>query len=215
MAKLFKRLGDMGIVPVVVIEDAADAPRLGRALEAGGLPCAEITLRTPAAVAAIEQMTTACPEMLVGAGTVLTVEGVKTAVAAGAQFVVTPGFDATVVDYCLANEIPIIPGVMTPTEINMALNKGLRLLKFFPAEAVGGTKALKAIGGPYSDVQFMPTGGIHLANLVDYLSLPMVHACGGSWMVNKSLLDAGNYAEITHLAQEAVALVEWVRQGGV
>ncbi len=147
-----------------------------------------------------------------GDGTVLTIEQAETAVANGAKFIVTPGFDAAVVDWCIANEVPITPGVMTPTEINMALNKGLRVLKFFPAEAAGGLKTLKAIGGPYSDVKFIPTGGISPDNLRDYLSLPSVLACGGSWLVKKTLIANGEFETITRLAQEAVAIVNEVRK---
>ena len=211
MNDLLNQLGELGIIPVVVIEDAADAPRLGQALSKGGLPCAEITFRTPAAAAAIRAMSTACPEVLVGAGTILTVEQAETAVTAGAKFIVTPGFDAAVVDWCIDKDVPIVPGVMTPTEINMALNKGLSLLKFFPAEAAGGIKTLKAVGGPYVDVKFIPTGGINPANLADYLSLPMVHACGGSWLVNKQLIAAGDFERIEELAAAGAQFVQNLR----
>ncbi|GAB4422395.1 MAG: hypothetical protein Kow0031_00080 [Anaerolineae bacterium] len=211
MNNVLTRLGQMGLVPVVAIENAADAVRLGEALLAGGLPCAEITFRTAAAEAAIRAISTACPEVLVGAGTVLTVSQAETAVAAGAKFVVTPGFDGAVVDWCLAHSVPVTPGVMTPTEINMALNKGLNILKFFPAEAAGGVKTLKAIGGPYGGVKFIPTGGISPANLADYLRLPQVHACGGSWLATKQLIASGEFERITALTAEAVAIVKQVR----
>jgi len=211
MNEILKQLGILGIIPVVAIEDADSAPKLGHALAKGGLPCAEITFRTPAAAEAIRAMATECPDVLVGAGTVLTVAQAETAVANGAKFIVTPGFDAAVVDWCLMNAIPITPGVMTPSEINMALNKGLGLLKFFPAEAAGGVRTLKAIGGPYAGVKFIPTGGINPANLRDYLSLPMVHACGGSWLVKKQLVADGVFEKITMLAAEAVELVGEVR----
>ena len=207
MNELLKQLGTIGVIPVVAIEDAADAPKLGKALLAGGLPCAEITFRTAAASEAIRAMTAECPDVLVGAGTVLTVDQAKTAVSVGAKFIVTPGFDAAVVDYCLANNVPITPGVMTPTEINMALNKGLNVLKFFPAEAAGGIKMLKAVGGPYVGVKFIPTGGINANNLADYLALPMVHACGGSFMVQKQMIAAGQFDEIRGLAETAVSIV--------
>lgn len=210
MDSVLVQIGNFGLVPVVVMDDADDAPALGQALLAGGLPCAEITFRTTAAADAIRLLTAECPKMLVGAGTVLTVAQAETAVAAGARFIVTPGFDALVVDWCLAHEVPVIPGVMTPTEINMALNKGLNLLKFFPAEAAGGVKALQAIGGPYRDVKFMPTGGITAVNLPDYLRLPLVHACGGSWMVAPTLINGGQFDQITRLTAEAVAIVRQI-----
>lgn len=212
MPEILEQINKMGVVPVVAIEDATDAPKLGNALMAGGLPCAEITFRTAAAAAAIRSMADECPDVLVGAGTVLTVAQAEIAVASGAKFIVTPGFEAAVVDWCITNKVPVTPGVMTPTEINLALNKGLQVLKFFPAEAAGGIKMLKAIGGPYGDVKFIPTGGISLNNLRDYLSLPSVLACGGSWLVKKTLIAAGEFETIARLALEAVALVNEVRQ---
>ena len=212
MNSILTRLGNIGIIPVVAIEDAADAVALGGALMAGNLPCAEITFRTAAAAEAIEKMAAAHPDMCVGAGTVLTVAQAETAKSAGAQFIVTPGFDEAVVDWCLANDMPITPGVMTPTEINMALNKGISLLKFFPAEVAGGIKALKAIGGPYVDVTFIPTGGINANNLTDYLNLPMVHACGGSFMVKKDLIAAKKLDEIQALSASAVEIVKAARK---
>ncbi|MCO5188336.1 MAG: bifunctional 4-hydroxy-2-oxoglutarate aldolase/2-dehydro-3-deoxy-phosphogluconate aldolase [Anaerolineae bacterium] len=211
MNKITDQLGQIGIIPVVAIEDAASAEPLGRALLDGGLPCAEITFRTAAAADAIQKMSAAHSNILVGAGTVLTIEQAKQAKAAGAKFIVTPGFDAAVVDWCLANEMPITPGVMTPTDINQALAKGLNILKFFPAEVAGGVKALKAIGGPYVGVKFIPTGGINASNLADYLSLPMVHACGGSFMVEKQLIAAGKFDEIRDLAKMAVNIVRLTR----
>lgn len=211
MNEVLTQLGQMGVVPVVAIEDAADAPRLGEALLNGGLPCAEITFRTAAAEAAIRAMVAAHPDVLVGAGTVLTVGQAEAAAAAGARFIVTPGFDGAVVEWCLAHNVPITPGIMTPTEINMALNKGLNILKFFPAGAAGGVKTLKAIGGPYGGIKFIPTGGISPDNLADYLSLPMVHACGGSWLVTKQLIANGEFERITTLTGEAVAIVKQIR----
>lgn len=211
MNKVIEQIGKLGVVPVVAIEDAADAPRLGQALMAGGLPCAEITFRTAAAESAIRAMATEYPDMLVGAGTVLTVNQAERALSAGAKFIVTPGFDAAVVDWCLSHELPITPGVMTPTEINLALNKGLKVLKFFPAEAAGGIKTLKAIGGPYVGVSFIPTGGIGVHNLADYLRLPMVHACGGSWLVKKQLIAEGEFKQIEKLTAAAVKLVQEIR----
>ena len=211
MNNVVETIGKLGIVPVVAIENAKDAAELGSALMAGGLPCAEITFRTAAARDSIATLTAKFPNMVVGAGTILTVEQAEQAKSAGAKFVVTPGFDAQVVDWCLANEMPVTPGVITPTEINMALNKGLNILKFFPAEASGGIKLLKAVGGPYGTVKFIPTGGINAANLADYIRLGNVHACGGSWMVKKQLIADGNFAEITQLARQAVETIQQIR----
>ena len=211
MNEIMQEIGRIGIVPVVAIDDAADAVPLGQALTDAGLPCAEITFRTAAAADAIKAMSDAFPDMLVGAGTVLTVAQAEQAKAAGVKFIVTPGFDAAVVDWCLANDVPITPGVMTPTDINQALAKGLSLLKFFPAEVAGGTKALKAIGGPYVGIKFIPTGGINANNLTDYLSLPMVHACGGSFMVKKQMIADGEFETITEMARAAVGIVQSAR----
>ncbi len=211
MNEVMQQIGAIGIVPVVAIEDAADAVPLGQALTDAGLPCAEITFRTAAAADAIKAMSDAFPDMLVGAGTILTVDQAIAAKAAGSKFIVTPGFDAAVVDWCLANDMPITPGVMTPTDINQALAKGLSLLKFFPAEVAGGIKALKAIGGPYGNVQFIPTGGINATNLPDYLAVPSVQACGGSFMVKKALISAGEFDKIREMAKDAVAIVKAAR----
>jgi 2-dehydro-3-deoxyphosphogluconate aldolase/(4S)-4-hydroxy-2-oxoglutarate aldolase len=213
MQEILDTLGHLGVVPVVAIERSEDAVELGRALLAGGLPCAEITFRTAAAEEAIRQISSSLPEIIVGAGTVLSVDQADRAISAGAQFVVSPGFNQKVVDWCLQNEIPVTPGVLTPTEIDMALDRELKILKFFPAEAMGGIATLKAIAAPYGGVKFIPTGGINPKNLADYLSLPAVHACGGSWLVKSTLISAGEFAEITRLAEEALAIVRQVRGG--
>ena len=213
MNEVVSKLGEVGIIPVVAIERAEDAKALGQALLDGGLPCAEITFRTAAAEDAIRSMSSAFPEILVGAGTVLSVEQAKRAAGAGARFIVSPGFDPAVVDWCLANDVAITPGVATPSDVIMGLNRGLEVVKFFPAEALGGTKTLKAIGAPFGGVKFIPTGGISAANLADYLSLPMVYACGGSWMVKKQLISDGDFDTIAALAKEAVALVAATRAG--
>ena len=202
----------LGVIPVVVIEDVNNAASLGEALIAGGLPCAEITFRTDAAEASIQTLSSLLPDLLVGAGTVLTVEQAEKAVCGGAKFLVTPGFDEDVVAYSLSQGVPIYPGVATPTEINMALKMGLNVVKFFPAEAAGGLKTLKAISGPYVDVKFIPTGGISSTNLPDYLSLPSVLACGGSWLVKKTLISSGEFETIEQLAKEATAIVNEVRK---
>jgi 2-dehydro-3-deoxyphosphogluconate aldolase/(4S)-4-hydroxy-2-oxoglutarate aldolase len=211
MTDLLEKLGRLGVVPVVKIERAEDAIELGRALLAGGLPCAEITFRTAAAEEAIRRISSNLPEVIVGAGTVLSVDQASKAVSAGARFIVSPGFNQKVVDWCLQNEIPVTPGVVTPTEIDMALDRGLNILKFFPAEAIGGIAVLKAISAPYGGVKFIPTGGINQNNLADYLALPSVHCCGGSWLVKANLISAGKFDEITHLAREAMSVVRRVR----
>ena len=188
MSEVLARMAELKIVPVVAIMDAKDAIPLGKALLEAGLPCAEITFRTAAAQDAIRNIASEFPEMLIGAGTVLSTLQAEQATAAGAQFIVSPGFDKKVVEWCLEREVTITPGVATPTEINMALHYGLNILKFFPAEAMGGVKTLKAIGAPFVGVRFIPTGGINVNNLATYLSLPMVYACGGSWMVKRDMI---------------------------
>ena len=180
--ELRTRLRRLRVVPVLVIDEPDAAEPLATALMEGGLPCAEVTLRTPAALEALRRMAQAQPDLLVGAGTVLTARQAADARAAGAKFIVAPGLNERVVDYCLDQSVPIYPGVCTPTEIECALQLGLRTLKFFPAEAMGGLKFLKAIAAPYGQVEFMPTGGIDRAKLADYLAFDRVVACGGSWM---------------------------------
>lgn len=202
MNDILVQIGAIRVVPVVVIDKAAEARPLGEALAAGGLNCMEITFRTAAAAEAI-RAASQLPGMLVGAGTVLNVETVKRAIDAGSRFIVSPGFNPKVVDYCIQNRIPVTPGIATPTEIEMALDAGLDVVKFFPADALGGCKTLKAIAAPYGMMKFMPTGGITQQNLADYLKLPCVLACGGSWMVAKDLIAARNFATITELAKAA------------
>ncbi|HJO90919.1 MAG: bifunctional 4-hydroxy-2-oxoglutarate aldolase/2-dehydro-3-deoxy-phosphogluconate aldolase [Chloroflexota bacterium] len=211
MDKIIEKISAMGVVPVVAIENASDVGGLGDALIGGGLPCAEITFRTAAAASAIRNLCNSHPGILVGAGTVLTKSDAETAVDAGASFVVTPGFDGDLVDWCLGQRIPVIPGVMTPTDINAAINRKLNVLKFFPAEAAGGVKTLKAISGPYGSIKFVPTGGITLGNLEEYLSLPNVVACGGSWLVKKDQISSGEFDTIESLVREAVQLVDRIR----
>jgi len=214
MRELLEKLGLLGVVPVVTIDRPEDAVGLGRALMTGGLPCAEITFRTAAAEEAIRRISSSLPEIIVGAGTVLSVDQAQRAVSGGARFIVSPGFNPKVVDWCLEHEVPVTPGVATPTEIDMALDKGLSILKFFPAEAMGGVEMLKAIAAPYGGVKFIPTGGINPQNLGDYLKLPMVHACGGSWLAPVKLITAGAFDEITRLTQEAVTIVRQHRGEG-
>jgi len=193
------------LVPVIAIEEAAAAMPLGQTLLENGLPIAEVTFRTQAAGAAIRQLAQ-LSELMLGAGTVLSTDQVQEASEAGAQFVVTPGFNPKVVECCIKHSIPIVPGVCTPTEIEAALEYGLNVLKFFPAESMGGVNSLKAFSGPYAGVKFIPTGGINAANVGDYLKLPNVLACGGSWMVGQKLIASKNYAEIARLTREAVSL---------
>ena len=214
MTEVLSELGRLGVVPVVKIDRVADAVPMGEALIAGGLLCAEITFRTAAAEQAIRGLASAFPELLLGAGTVLTIDQAKKAVAAGARFIVSPGFSPALVDWCQSSGVFVLPGVATPTDIMMALEKGLSIVKFFPAEAFGGVATLKALSAPFGGVRFVPTGGINLRNLADYLSLPSVHACGGSWMVEGKLLAGGQFEEITRLSAEARAIVQQVRGAG-
>jgi 2-dehydro-3-deoxyphosphogluconate aldolase/(4S)-4-hydroxy-2-oxoglutarate aldolase len=208
MNEILEKIGALRLVPVVKIENSEDAAPLGRALLEAGLPIAEITFRTAAAEAAIRALTAKLPELLIGAGTVLSVDQVKLAVDAGARFMVAPGFNPTVVDYCIGHNICVVPGVNNPSQIERALARKLDAVKFFPAEASGGLPFLKAVAAPYSDMLFLPTGGINLQNLMTYLSFPRVIACGGSWMVEADLIAAGNFTQIKKLAQEAVAAIK-------
>ena len=207
MEKIFEALCQIGVVPVIAIDRADDAVPLARAILAGGIGCAEITFRTAAAAEAIRRLTGEVREMLAGAGTVLTVQQAEQAALAGAQYIVSPGFDAAVVDWCQEHHVPVLPGVATPTEINMALVRGLKLLKFFPAEEFGGVRMLKALYGPYPEVRFIPTGGIRAHNLAEYLALPNVAACGGSWMATSRMIAEGQFEEIARLSTEARAIV--------
>ena len=210
-AEMESKLQALGVVPVVVLENAEDAVPLAEALCTGGLPCAEVTFRTEAAEESIRRMAQAYPEMLVGAGTVLTTEQVDRAVAAGAKFIVSPGFDPEVVDYCLEKNIPVFPGCVTPSEIAQAVKRGLRVVKFFPAEQFGGASTIKALAAPYAGIKFMPTGGINAGNLENYLNHKAIIACGGSWMVKGDLVKDGKYDEIRRLTREAVSLVKKIR----
>jgi len=211
METIFEKIGGLGLIPVVKIEDANDALALGEALLAGGLPAAEITFRTDAAQESLSILDKSLPEVLIGAGTVLNVENVKKAVDSGAKFIVAPGFNPKVVDYCIENDIPIVPGVNSPTQIEMGLDRGLSVLKFFPAEASGGLKLLKAMSAPYGEVDFIPTGGINAGNLLEYLAFKRVLACGGSWIVKSSLISSGQFDEITRLTKEAIDLISTIK----
>ena len=211
MNPILEQLSKFGVVPVVVLNDAKDAEPLAKALCDGGLPCAEFTFRTAAAEESIRTMTEKYPEMLVGAGTVLTTEQVDRAVAAGAKFIVSPGFDPEIVDYCLEKEILVLPGCVTPSEVAQGVKRGLKVLKFFPAEQYGGVATIKAMAAAYVGIQFMPTGGINPKNVKDYLACDKIFACGGSWMVKGDMIEAGEFDKIEALTKEAVAIIKEVR----
>jgi 2-dehydro-3-deoxyphosphogluconate aldolase/(4S)-4-hydroxy-2-oxoglutarate aldolase len=204
MEDVLKKLGNIGLIPVIKLDSPDQALPLGRALLAGSLPVAEITFRTDAAKESIRILSKELPDLILGAGTVLTPGQVDTAVAAGARYIVTPGFNPKVVEYCRKKGVPVTPGVTTPSQIETAMEYGLKVLKFFPAENSGGVGMLKAFDGPYGDkVSFIPTGGVSEKNLTDYLSLPNVHAVGGSWMVPGKLIEAGDFAGVERLCREA------------
>nr|WP_296006746.1 bifunctional 4-hydroxy-2-oxoglutarate aldolase/2-dehydro-3-deoxy-phosphogluconate aldolase [uncultured Blautia sp.] len=211
MSTVAEKIAGFGVVPVVVLEDVKDAAPLAKALVEGGLPCAEVTFRTAAAEESIRIMATEYPDMFVGAGTVLTIEQVDRAVAAGAKFIVSPGFDPEIVDYCLEKEIPVFPGCITPSEVAQAVKRGLKVVKFFPAEQFGGVATIKAMAAPYVGLKFMPTGGVSAKNLESYLSCDKIIACGGSWMVKGDLVKAGKFDEIKNLTEEAVKLAASIR----
>ena len=211
MNEVLEKLGQYGIVPVVVLNDSKDAAPLADALCDGGLACAEVTFRTEAAADSIRIMTEKHPEMLVGAGTVLTTKQVDEAVNAGARFIVSPGLNPTVVKYCIEKNIPITPGVATPSEMEQAIELGLNLVKFFPAEPSGGLAMINAVAAPYTMLKFMPTGGINPDNVKDYLNSDKIFACGGSWMVKGNLINDGNFDKIKELTKEAVNIVKEIR----
>ncbi len=211
MSEVLNKLHELGIVPVVVIDDVKDAVPLAQALIDGGLPCAEVTFRTAAAADAIKAIADSFPQMLVGAGTVLTCEQVDRAVASGAKFIVSPGTNPRVVKYCVEKNIPITPGTCNPSDVEQALECGVKIVKFFPAEPAGGLKYIKAIAAPYVDVKFMPTGGINQNNVRDYLAYDRIWACGGSWMVKGDLIKAGEFEKIKELTAQAVQIVKEVR----
>ena len=209
--QLMKQFQSIGIIPVVVLDDAKDAAKLGEALLNGGLPAAEVTFRTDAAEEAIKTMAKEFPELLVGAGTVLTTEQADRAVSAGAKFIVAPGLNPNVVRHCLAKGYPVAPGVQTPSEMEQAMDLGLTFVKFFPAEPAGGLSMIKAVAAPYTDLKFMPTGGINESNVRDYLAYDRIVACGGSWMVKKELIAAGEFGKIEELTKEAAKIVQEIR----
>ncbi len=211
MNETLKKLQKTGIIPVAVLDHPDQAVPLALALQKGGLPCAEITFRTPAAAGCIKAISEQCPDILIGAGTVLTIEQVNQAAKAGARFIVSPGLNPKITEYCLDREITIIPGCATPSEIEQALSYGLDVIKFFPAEANGGLEMIKALAAPFTTVKFMPTGGINPSNVQRYLEYDRILACGGSWMVKKDFIASGKFQEITALVHEAAQLVKEVR----
>jgi len=211
MHAVLEELGKVGIVPVIKIDDAEKAVPLARALAAGGIPCAEITFRTAQGEEAIRRISKEAPEMLVGAGTVLTCDQVDKAVNAGAKFIVSPGLNPKVVSYCIQKGIPVTPGCANPSDIEQALEFGLEVVKFFPAEQAGGIEYIKAVSAPYPNLKFIPTGGITAANIAKYISFNKVLACGGSWMATADLIKAGDFEKITALAREAVLVISGLR----
>lgn len=208
MKELLERIGEIGIVPVVVLNDVKDAEPLAQALCDGGLPCAEVTFRTDAAEESIRRMTESFPDMLVGAGTVLTIDQVDRAVAAGAKFIVSPGLNPKIVKCCNEKGVLIIPGCANPSDVEQAIENGLSVVKFFPAEQAGGLNYIKAIAAPYTGLKFMPTGGINPKNVRSYLAYDKILACGGSWMVKGDLVQAGEFDKVRELVKEAVEIVK-------
>ena len=212
MKTLEEQFYEYAVVPVVVLDDADDAAPLAEALIKGGLPCAEVTFRTEAAEESIRIMSEKYPDMLVGAGTVLTTEQVDRAVAAGAKFIVSPGFDPEIVDYCMEKNIPVFPGCVSPSEVAQAVKRGLKVVKFFPAEQAGGLAMLKAMAAPYTMLKFMPTGGINAKNLTDYLGFSKILGCGGSWMVKGDMIKNKEFDKITEMTREATELAAAARR---
>ena len=204
---VMERCINCGVVPVVVIENLKDAVPTAKAMLAGGVDVMEITMRTAAGLDSIRTVSAECPDMLVGAGTVITLEQCKACVEAGAKFIVSPGFAPEVVAWCMENEVPVLPGCVTPTEIMAAMKLGCKTVKFFPANVYGGLNAMKGLAGPFGGLKFLPTGGISAKNLAEYLAAPFISAVGGSWMCTKADITAGNLDKITELCQEAHDIV--------
>ena len=200
--EIMKKIEQLGVVPVVVLDDVKDALPLARAMQAGGVPCAEVTLRTAAGLASIEKMCE-MDDMLVGAGTVITLDQCKDALSAGAKFIVSPGTNVKVVEHCLANNVPVLPGCVTPTEIMTMMELGIDTFKFFPANVYGGLKAMKALSAPFGGIKFIPTGGVNGENLAEYLSARFIRAVGGSWLCAKDDVNAGSFDKITALCRQA------------
>jgi len=208
---IIKQLGAEGLIPVVVVDDADDAPKIAEALIAGGINVMEITMRTKAGIPAIRNVKKAYPEMLIGAGTVLTLDQGKESVNAGARFIVSPGFVDEIVEWCIKSKVAVIPGCVTPTEISRALAAGLNVLKFFPADIYGGVQGMKALSGPFGTVSFIPTGGISEANLGSYAGKPFIHAIGGGFLAKPEDIKSGNFENITKTAVRAVEIFRGVK----
>jgi 2-dehydro-3-deoxyphosphogluconate aldolase/(4S)-4-hydroxy-2-oxoglutarate aldolase len=209
-AQVLERIGHTCLMPVVVIDNENQAADTAKALAAGGVDIMEITLRTEAGLVAIEKAGRACPDMVIGAGTVLGLEKCREAIARGAQFIVSPGYDPVIVEYCLKNGIVVFPGCVTPTEITTALNTGLDIVKFFPANVYGGVKAIKALAGPFPKLKFIPTGGVDLSNLVEFI-VPQVHAIGGGWLCDRRAINVGDYDAITGACIQSRDLIKKIR----
>lgn len=212
MINLIEDLRKFSVVPVVAIDNIESAIKLGSILVKNDLPLVEVTFRTEAATECIKAMSSSFPTLIVGAGTVLNVEQAKIAIKNGAQFIVMPCYEEDVINFCVQNNIPVIPGIVTPTELNLARKKGLKVVKFFPAENFGGLKAVKSLSAPFKDMMFLPTGGINAKNLEEYLLFDKVIACGGTWLAKKDDIDAGNFTQISKNIMEAVEIVKRIRK---
>ena len=214
MNEVLAKVQQIGVIPVIAIEDAAKAVPLARALTAGGIPAAEVTFRTAAGEEAIRQIAQNCPEVLVGAGTVLNEEQCDRAIAAGARFIVSPGYNEALVAHCQARGIPVLPGCVNASDMTRAVNAGLEVVKFFPAEQSGGLAKIKALSAPFPMFKVMPTGGISLKNLAEYIKSPIIAACGGSYMVTADLIDNQEWDKITDLCRQSRAIVDEARKQG-
>ena len=210
--KVLDRLHGCGVVPVVVLDDVKDAVATAKALLAGGVDVMEITFRTAAAADSIKAVAENCPDMLVGAGTIITLDQCKQAVECGAKFIVSPGFDEEVVRWCVENGIAVTPGCVTPSEIMAAMKLGLTVVKFFPAGVYGGLSAMKALSGPFGGIKFIPTGGVNSHNIGEFIAAPFIHAVGGSWVCPKADIAAGNFERITELCKQARTAIQEVRK---
>ena len=211
MNTVLKQIEQIGLVPVIALSDIEKAVPLAKALIAGGVPCAEVTFRTAEGEECIRRIAEEVPGILLGAGTVLSIGQAANAARAGAKFVVSPGFNPRVVQYCVENNMPIIPGCATPSDMEAAMEFGLDAVKFFPAEQAGGLAYIKAVAAPYTTLRFLPTGGINVKNLREYIAFSKVLACGGSWMAKKDMVEAGRFEEVTRLCLEAVQIIKDVR----